>query len=111
MTTGQADSAQESYRYWAFISYSHADTKWGGWLHRALEGYRVPRQLVQTTGAPTEVPRRLYPVFRDREELPVSADLSSNVQEALQQARFLVVICSRRSARSRWVNEEIRLLT
>ena len=32
--------------YKAFISYSHADEAWARWLHRALEGYRVPRRLI-----------------------------------------------------------------
>ena len=29
-------------RYWAFISYSHADEAWAQWLHRSLETWRVP---------------------------------------------------------------------
>ena len=33
-------------KYWAFLSYSHTDRKWGDWLHKALETYRVPRRLV-----------------------------------------------------------------
>jgi hypothetical protein len=24
-------------KYWAFLSYSHTDKKWGDWLHKALE--------------------------------------------------------------------------
>ena len=27
------------YRYRAFISYSHRDSGWADWLHRALESY------------------------------------------------------------------------
>jgi len=33
-------------KYRAFISYSHADEKWAGWLHKALETYRIPKHLV-----------------------------------------------------------------
>ena len=36
----------DDYKYWAFISYSHHDTKWAEWLHKLLETYHVPRQLV-----------------------------------------------------------------
>lgn len=38
-------------RYRAFLSYSHADTSWAKWLHRALEAFRVDKDLVgrQTT--------------------------------------------------------------
>jgi eukaryotic-like serine/threonine-protein kinase len=96
------------YRYWAFVSYSHADKRWGDWLHRALETYRVPKRLVGKNGIFGPVPRRLYPIFRDREELSASSSLGTNIQRALQQSRSLIVICSPRSARSRWVNEEIK---
>src|SRR6202045_2092975 len=95
-------------RYWAFLSYSHADKGWGEWLHKALETYRVPRRLVGKQSRDEKVPERVYPVFRDREELPVSADLGSNITEALRESRYLIVICSPRSAQSRWVGEEIK---
>ncbi|MFY9984869.1 MAG: TIR domain-containing protein [Chthoniobacterales bacterium] len=96
------------YRYWAFISYSHADKRLGDWLHRALETYRVPKRLVGKNGIFGPVPRRLYPIFRDREELSASSSLGANIQRALQQSRSLIVICSPRAAGSRWVNEEVK---
>jgi cell division protein FtsB len=40
--------------------------------------------------------------------LPVSSDLSSNINEALRESRYLIVICSPHSAQSRWVGEEIK---
>ena len=95
-------------KYWAFLSYSHRDAKWGDWLHKALETYRVPRRLVGKVSRDGAVPERVYPVFRDREELPVSADLGANINEALGESRYLIVICSPQSAQSRWVNEEIK---
>lgn len=98
----------DDYKYWAFISYSHQDRRWGKWLHRALERYRVPGRLVGRPSRDGKVPKRLYPIFRDREELPTSADLGGTINEALKQSRYLVVICSPRAAVSRWVNEEIR---
>ena len=54
------------------------------------------------------VPKRLFPVFRDREELPTSADLGGNIRDSLSQSSTLIVICSPHSARSKWVNEEIK---
>src|SRR5437016_6755700 len=83
-------------KYWAFLSYSHADKKWGDWLHKALETYRVPRRLVGKESRDGKVPPRVFPIFRDREELPISADLGSNINEALQESRYLIVICSPR---------------
>jgi len=98
----------EVFKYWAFLSYSHRDKKWGDWLHRALETYRVPKRIVGESTRDDHRPKRLFPIFRDREELPASADLGAQVNEALTQSRYLIVVCSRNSAKSVWVNEEIK---
>src|SRR5947208_3243692 len=98
---------ESGFKYWAFISYSHGDKKWGDWLHRALETYVVPRKLVGTEQSAGRVPSRLFPIFRDREELPTSADLGAHISQALERSRFLILICSPRAAQSRWVNEEL----
>jgi len=96
----------DDYRYEAFISYRHTDPDrvWAKWLHTQLETYRVPRHLVRTRG----LPRRLRKIFRDEEELPVSSDLSRNIEQALLQSRFLIVICSPRTPSSAWVDAEVR---
>ncbi len=105
-TSAPAPAAE--FKFWAFISYSHADEAWARWLHQSLETYRVPRRLVGRQSAYGTVPRRAFPVFRDRDELPGSADLGGTLQDALRRSRTLIVICSPRSATSHWVNEEIR---
>ncbi len=94
----------QAFRYDAFISYRHVepDRKWAKWLHGALETYRVPRELVAKG-----FPKRLTRVFRDEEELPANADLSSQITAALEQSKFLIVICSPRAVESRWVNAEV----
>src|SRR5258705_2102546 len=94
-------------RFRAFISYSHQDELWAQWLHKALESYRVPRRLVGQTTAAGVIPARLAPIFRDRDELPSATDLNRKVNEALGQSANLIVVCSPRSAASRWVNEEV----
>lgn len=94
-------------KYWAFISYSHHDKFWGEWLHRSLESYRMPRRLVGRPGRDGPVPKRLFPIFRDTEELPASGSLSKEIHDALASSRCLVVICSPASAQSNYVNEEI----
>lgn len=97
------------YKYWAFISYSHHDEEWAKWLHKSLETYSVPRSLVgRQTSKNGALPRRVFPVFRDRDELPGAADLGGKIKNALFQSRSLIVICSPQSAVSKWVNEEIR---
>lgn len=93
-------------RYRAFLSYSHEDKKWARWLHRKLESYRLPRNLAAADG--NELPKRLAPIFRDRDELPSTASLSDAVNDALSESEWLIVICSPDAAASRWVNEEIR---
>ncbi|HET7556798.1 MAG TPA: toll/interleukin-1 receptor domain-containing protein [Rhodanobacteraceae bacterium] len=100
-------AANSGFAYRAFISYSHRDKAWGDWLHKALETYRVPSRLVGTRTAHGIIPRRLNPVFRDREELASATDLGRKVNDALGKSENLVVICSPASATSRWVNEEV----
>jgi tetratricopeptide (TPR) repeat protein len=95
------------YSYKAFISYSHTDQKWARWLHRALESYRVPKHLVGTDTSAGPIPARLTPVFRDRDELAVSSNLSDRIREALIESEFLIVVCSPAAAKSKWVNREI----
>jgi tetratricopeptide (TPR) repeat protein len=95
-------------RYSAFISYNHRDRDWAVWLHRALERYTVPRRLWGRPAPWGEIGQRLPPVFRDRDELATSSDLAASVKEALADSAFLVVICSPNSARSKWVDEEIK---
>ena len=94
-------------RYRAFISYSWADKAWAGWLHRALETYRPPRSLVGRRTSVGPVPRRLHPVFKDREEEAAGHGISASIEAAMADSEFLVVVCSPRSVRSKWVNREI----
>lgn len=97
----------DSPRYRAFLSYSHRDAKWGAWLHKSLESYRPPKPLIGTVTARGTVPKRLTPIFRDREELASATDLGTVISEALRQSACQIVICSPSAARSKWVNEEI----
>ena len=94
-------------RYRAFISYSHRDREAGERLHRRLEAYRVPQKLVGAMTREGSVPRRLTPIFRDREDLPTPGDLTASVETALERSRFLVVLCSPSAAESEWVDKEV----
>lgn len=95
-------------KYSAFISYNHKDKAWAVWLHRALERYSIPPRLRGRDSPFGPLGKRLPPVFRDRDELASGADLAAAVRQGLEDAAFLVVVCSPNGARSRWVNEEIR---
>src|SRR5262249_9203276 len=93
--------------YWSFISYSHKDESWARWVHEALETYSIPRALVGRSTQWGTVSRRLYPVYRDRDEFEASSDLGQRVKQALQVSRSLIVICSPHAAASKWVAQEI----
>jgi WD40 repeat protein len=89
----------------AFISYRHVepDRRWARWLHRRMEGYRVPRRLAREHG----LRRRAGRIFRDEEELAASSDLSSGIRQALDGSDYLIVVCSPRTPASRWVDAEV----
>ncbi|MGL4835689.1 MAG: toll/interleukin-1 receptor domain-containing protein, partial [Shewanella sp.] len=91
--------------YKAFISYSHSDEQWARWLQRALEKYRPPKSLFV---AHPDLPKRLFPIFRDRDELASGGELSESIHKAMQDSEALIVICSPAARASMWVNEEIK---
>lgn len=104
----QSRRSSDDFHYWAFISYSSKDAALAERLHKRLETYGIPRDLRGRPGRDGPVPKKLFPIFRDRDELPLSADLGGTLQDALRKSRFLIVICSPAAAGSKWVNEEIR---
>lgn len=103
------DQGAEGARYRAFISYSHVDQAFGRRLHRRLERYLLPRRLVGRQTARGRVPRRIAPVFRDREEFSAAGDLTAEVRAALSASAALIVVCSPAAAASPWVTREVEL--
>ena len=101
---GISESRDVFYRYDAFISYRHEefDAEVAETLHRQLEEYSVPNELRKFG-----ISKKITRVFRDYEELHSSSSLTDNIIEALQQSRFLIVICSKRTPKSEWVTWEI----
>ena len=96
------------FKYRAFLSYSHADTPLAKWLHSRLEGFPL-RGLTGRATALGPVPRQLRPIFRDREDFSAGGSLNDQSIAALDASAALVVLCSPASAKSHYVNEEIRL--
>ena len=94
----RAGALPEGFSYRAFISYSHRDKALVRRLHREVESFRIPPKLVGRVTSVGEVPRRLTPVFRDRDELPASSDLGTQLRAAISGSMFLIVICSPASA-------------
>jgi len=100
-------------KYHAFISYRHADNvekgrEWATWLHQAIETYEVPADIVGSKNKyGAIIPSRIYPIFRDEEELPADANLGKSITTALDDTRLLVVLCSPNAVASTYVAEEI----
>ncbi|HEU5482893.1 MAG TPA: toll/interleukin-1 receptor domain-containing protein, partial [Sphingomicrobium sp.] len=105
---GRRKARRRQAHYFAFLSYSHKDEADADWLHRELERFRVPAALVGRLTENGPIPRRLTPVFRDRQELAAADDLGEEIREALAHSRCLIVLCSPAAARSKWTNAEIK---
>ena len=92
------------YDYYAFISYSTADEKWAKWLHKHLENYNLPSALRRTNNS---LPKYIRPVFWYKTDLS-GTELHSALERELTSSRHLVLICSPESAKSEWVNDEVK---
>ena len=77
----RADSVH-ALKYYAFLSYSHADSEVADWLHDSLERFRTPASLAGRLTANGVIPGRLTPIFRDRHELPASDNLAGGIRDA-----------------------------
>ena len=91
-------------RYAAFISYRHvaADRIWAKWLVEALETFRTPRGLVRKGFA-----ARIGLLYRDEDENPASAELGDQIDKALHASDALIVVASRSTPASRWIDREV----
>jgi hypothetical protein len=94
---------KKQHRYRAFISYCHQDRKEAARLQTTIENFRPPADAV-SAGRVTE---RIRPIFRDREVLGSSHDLSAAIRDALEDSSALIVVCSPRAAASKWVAAEV----
>ena len=93
-------------KYFAFLSYGHKDSAEAARLARFIETFRVPVKLGGIERS--DLPKRMFPVFRDRDELSASPSLGGVIEEALSDSGALIVLCAPEAAASTWVNKEIR---
>lgn len=87
--------------YYAFISYKREDEEWAKWLQHKLEHYKLPSNL----NGRIALPKEIRPIFKDTSELS-PGNLPQQIHDALEHSKYLIVICSPRSAKSEWVNRE-----
>lgn len=90
--------------YNAFISYRHADldSKIAYHIQKQLEHFHVPHKLKKKLKH-----EKITRIFRDKDELPITSDLTETITNALEKAEYLIVICSTNTKESTWVKREI----
>jgi hypothetical protein len=98
-----------SFKYRAFLSYSHRDIGWARWLHARLEGFRFDKDLTGRDTPLGPVPKTLRPIFRDREDFSGGHSLTIATVAALDASAALIVLCSPVAAGRPAVNEEVLL--
>ena len=102
-----SDATPAGYKYFAFISYSRKDGKAAAWLQNRLEWFHFPAKLVPTARRPPH-PRYVRPIYRDKTNLEVTDEhYWKNIRRALEESRYILVLCSPHSAKSQPVNMEI----
>ncbi len=100
---------EPDYTYYAFISYRPKDEAIAKRVQHFLEHYKLPGEFRRKYA---HIPPSLRPVFRDWSDLD-TADIRQQLDKALSASRYLVVICTKNSARPGadgvdWADDEIR---
>lgn len=93
---------EQPFEYYAFISYKREDERWAKWLQRKIENFRLPAKLCKEH---PELPKKLQ-IFKDTSDLQAGV-LSEKLEENLCKSKYLIVVCSPKSAKSGWVGKEI----
>jgi WD40 repeat protein len=93
-----------NHRYTAFISYRHTepDMTIAKNLAKQIETYTIPKSIKVKTNRKT-----MGKVFRDQDELPTSSNLGADIEQALKDSPWLIVICSENLPKSKWCMKEI----
>jgi TIR domain len=94
-------AAGGAFRRDAFISYSSSDLKRVRRVHRFLQSYRQRN--------PDGTVRQVH-VYLDQDDIR-GGQLNQELEEALAEARVLIVCCSKAAADSVWVSREIEAYT
>lgn len=93
-----------TYQYYAFVSYRSTDEKWAKWVQQQIEAYRLPAVLQSQR---KDLPKgQLRPLFRYHTDIQPN-ELKTELHNKLEQSKYLLVICSPQSAQSQWVGAEI----
>ena len=94
---------EANYKYFAFISFQSADAKDAVRLQHAIESYLLPAVLCKESN----VPRRIKPLYCYLNDMHAGEELMQELKSRMEQSRYLIVVCSPRSAKSVYVNSGI----
>ena len=89
------ETNDKEYKYNAFISYRHLEPD-----------LSVARKLYTLLESYPDAEHPQLNIFIDYSELP-SASLSEKIDRALEQSQYLIIICSKRTPKSKWCRQEI----
>lgn len=90
----------EEYKYFAFLSFQSADAKEALQMQRALETYRLPYAVSRKHG----LPRRLGQCFCYLSDISLREELMQELEQRIAESKYLIVLCSPKSAKSTFVN-------
>ena len=94
---------QKKAEKYAFISYMRKDALIAKVLSYRLVLYHLPKNMKNEFNRS----KRLTPIFRDREVL-TAGELTDTILNALDASKFLIVVCTKNSTESDWVNKEVK---
>lgn len=90
------------YQFDAFISYSRNDVKFASSLQQELERNfsKIDKRLRGN--------KQKCLIARDEADMDVNEDLGAEIRSKIEKSKHFILICSRSSGQSYWVNEEIK---
>ena len=94
---------KKDYKYYAFISYTEADYDMVKWLHHKLEFYHIPTKMRKKY---PQVPEK-WKIFEYKSEMK-GGYLEEEIHKALDNSKYLIVVCSPNVRESSAVEDEIK---
>lgn len=94
---------ENTYHYYAFISYATTDSKLAKWLQHQLSYYHIPTSVKKSK---IGIPNKIRPIFIYEYDL-AGNQLHQAIEQELSASKYLIVICSPNAAKSKYVNREV----
>lgn len=95
---------EQTYKYFAFISFQSSDAREAVRLQHAIERYRLPAVLCKEDSS---IPRRIKPLYCYLNDMHAGEELMQELKSRMEQSRYLIVVCSPRAAQSTYINSGI----